>query len=95
MGEHDLTQPEEPINAIDVGIEKLTIHPTFDIYGYINDIAVLRLAEEVQWSPYTWPACISNPNFNTEGRNSTVAGWGSLVDITGGQSTFYYSFYVS
>ena len=84
MGEHDLTQPELPINAIDVGVESLTLHPAFDIYGYINDIAVLKLTTEIGWNPYTWPACVSNQEFKTEGKNSTVAGWGSLVDINDG-----------
>jgi len=85
VGEHDLARAELPTDAIDVGIEKLTIHPNFNIQGYLNDVAILKLDKVIQWTPYAWPACLSNKTFQPEGRNGTVAGWGSLVDIIGGK----------
>lgn len=90
VGEHDLTGEESPMNAISIGVERLTVNPDFDIFGFVNDVALLRLEREIQWTPYVWPACLPDQDYEErENENATVAGWGSRVDITGGQSFIF------
>lgn len=94
IGEYDLAKAELPLDSIDVRIEKLTIHPRFNIYGYINDIALIKVERPMEWTPYVWPACLSSKNFEPEGRNGTVAGWGSMTDTNRGLFRPYFVFII-
>ncbi len=53
---------------------------------YDNDISVLTLAEEVEFSNTVIPACLPDPNYHDYiGELLTVSGWGHLAD--GGQAS--------
>lgn len=58
--------------------------------GYNNDIALLVLNQDAQWSPYVRPVCL--PDFKADGlkdaMNVLVAGWGRKDEAVNG---VYYS----
>ncbi|XP_055617577.1 phenoloxidase-activating factor 3-like [Toxorhynchites rutilus septentrionalis] len=44
--------------VVDVGIESYVIHPEFDEPMYTNDLALLRMAREVDYNDYIRPICL-------------------------------------
>ncbi|XP_054734342.1 uncharacterized protein LOC129241840 isoform X2 [Anastrepha obliqua] len=64
---------------IDMGVEKLTMHPEYDSLN--NEIALLRLASAVQFTRFLSPIClpfeISQQSRIVEGTTLHVAGWGA------------------
>ncbi|KAF4522293.1 hypothetical protein B566_EDAN011001 [Ephemera danica] len=82
VGEYDLTNREQP-QAGNIAVEHAEMHPDYECQKHVHDIALLRLAREVTWSPRTaWPACL--PGILPRGseafrdREATAAGWGWL-----------------
>merc|ERR1719308_508580 len=77
LGEHDISSIDAlDIKRKDVRIEKIITHP-----GYVipinNDIALLKLAEEVDLSVHT-PACLPASGRDFTGSIGTVYGWGTI-----------------
>lgn len=86
LGEHDLSKAEEP-KAKNVRIGQIVAHPRHKCGRSSDDIALLRLAEDITWSESVNPACLPDgPTGNTysdfTGRLATVAGWGWLNEIS-------------
>lgn len=52
------------------------VHPRFTWDGYHDDIAVLRLPEELQYTEYVKPVCLDFDLGELAGKTVTVAGWG-------------------
>lgn len=94
LGEHDLRTERdcesfpnlgqlcsEPV--VDVGVEESIPHPDFDKrFNISDDIALLRLERNVQFTPWIQPICLPELNFNLEAKvagsnNVIVAGWGN------------------
>ena len=50
LGELELENDFEGATPIDVRIDKITIHPEYSSTEYTNDIAVLRLVEDVRFT---------------------------------------------
>merc|ERR1711915_887646 len=76
LGEHDLVLDDEnelPRRALDV--EKFVIHPEYDYDTIDNDIALLKLMDDVDLTPYT-PVCLPNVGDDFEGKTAWVYGWG-------------------
>jgi len=76
LGEHDTTITTEskiPRKVVEVSIIKT--HPDYVSDTSNNDIALLKLSEEVDLNVYT-PACLPNTKDNFEGKNAWVYGWG-------------------
>ncbi|KAH8402212.1 hypothetical protein KR009_010452 [Drosophila setifemur] len=63
--------------AFEVGVDQKYVHPKYaTIYAY--DIALLRLASEVQYSEYIRPICVLvNQGRDRPVSTYTVTGWGS------------------
>lgn len=64
-----------------MNIKSIMIHHGYNCSKPINDIAILELEKELQWSDSVSPACL--PNASTHNKYSkfdniiaTVAGWG-------------------
>ena len=61
-----------------IKIEKIIIHPSFVATKKGYDIALIRLAEDVNWNRFIKPICVSNnPSTLFTGETATVAGWGA------------------
>ena len=82
IGDLNLKRDDEGAHPVQVGIEQKIIHPAYDESSYSNDIAVLKLDQEIQFSEYVYPICLPveeilrNSNFVRS--FPFVAGWGSL-----------------
>ena len=62
---------------VSIPVERIYIHPDYDDYFNDADIAVLRLAEPVNFTDYVRPACLSD--VLDERRHYTrclISGWG-------------------
>ena len=57
-------------------VERIFLHPGWNRQLLINDIAILRLSEPMQFTRFVQPACLSGPDPTV---NSTVVviGWGN------------------
>ncbi|XP_076655312.1 venom protease-like [Halictus rubicundus] len=83
IGDSDLARDDDRAFPIDVDIEQKIVHPGFTKDHYVNDIAVLRLAQDVPFSSH-WPICLpvdeNMRNKNFTGEFVHVAGWGAISD---------------
>lgn len=82
LGEHDLTKPEVPVSR-ELRIELIIPHPLHKCGKPRDDLALIRLAEDVTWSEVVAPACLpdgpSGKSYSDyAGTPATVAGWGWL-----------------
>lgn len=58
-----------------------------------NDIALIKLEQEVEWSDFVKPVCLPKPDGETySGFSGTVAGWGFTNEISNGKQrkTLFY-----
>ena len=58
-----------------VGVVEVITHENYDDDSLDNDIALLKLADEVTDFPLV---TLASPSYNTPGTDSTVIGWGNL-----------------
>ncbi|XP_056640183.1 serine protease gd-like isoform X1 [Diorhabda sublineata] len=68
----------------DKQIDKIIVHQKYSSSTFANDIALLKLTEEVEITAYVRPVCLWEENTNLEsviGRQGIVVGWG--FDQTG------------
>ncbi|XP_015120161.1 venom protease [Diachasma alloeum] len=83
LGDLDLDDDvQDGASPIDVPIEQVHEHPQYSETAYTNDIAVLRLAWDVEFSDLIQPICLPLPDdvYNKNFINSLpfIAGWGSV-----------------
>ncbi|XP_015174244.1 PREDICTED: venom protease-like [Polistes dominula] len=82
LGDLDLESDNDGADPIDVLIEDKIIHPQYDPSSHVNDIAILRLAEEIPFSRNIHPIClpISEPLLHSNFYNTFpfIAGWGAI-----------------
>ncbi|XP_012139939.2 venom protease-like [Megachile rotundata] len=75
IGDLDLFSDNDGVQPVQLGIDKVTVHTA-------NDIAVIRLSDDVQFSDYVRPICLpvgpSLQNNDFVRAFPFVAGWGSL-----------------
>jgi len=77
LGEHDIgSQLESQIPRKVVQVSQIINHPSYDASSSNNDIALIKLSEEVDLNVYT-PACLPNTADNYEGQKAWVYGWGT------------------
>jgi len=76
LGEHDITSSNdaEDTNRREVSVSVI-VHPDYDSHTTNNDIALLKLVEEVDLSIYT-PACLPASSADYVGQTAKVYGWG-------------------
>ena len=64
-------------------METITPHPDFKAHGFYNDVALLKLASNVNFNEYIVPICLPPPDMATqpldhlENQTPTVLGYGS------------------
>ena len=73
LGEHDKSNSSESqIPRMVVTVSKIIIHPPNN-GSFINNIALIKLTEEVDLNIYT-PSCIAEASDNFEGQRAWVYG---------------------
>ncbi|XP_045120185.1 trypsin-1-like, partial [Portunus trituberculatus] len=83
-GDHDRFDDTNTFKQV-IEAKEIIVHSNFSM-GYINDIALLVLAKDAQWSPYVRPVCL--PDAKADGMkdamNVIVAGWGRKDEAVNG-----------
>ncbi|XP_041475891.1 uncharacterized protein LOC121424322 isoform X2 [Lytechinus variegatus] len=68
---------------VSVEVADVFIHPEYDIYNILNDLALIRLAEPVTFSDYVRPACLAESSDELNAyRRCLIAGWGIIQEGT-------------
>ena len=57
-------------------IENVILHPDYDIKTGHNDIAIVKLNQEVEWTDAVKPICLPDSNEDNVGEDGYLAGWG-------------------
>lgn len=80
LGDHNLVTTDDlPAGStIDVKVGKISRHSDFDSKTYKNDIAIMELETDVQFSQYIQPLCLPYDAIygNLEEEYAIVTGWG-------------------
>lgn len=79
LGEHDRSLPFEAI-TVRIPVLWWLKHPDFDSKTFNNDIALVRLSREVDYSRIIRPVCLPRPGFNYTGSQVSVVGWGRTAE---------------
>lgn len=73
-----LPSPYEQIHPI----HRIILHPGYMDAGFINDISLLEMKNEVQFTNYVRPICLPQAaTILPDGTLCTVIGWGQLMEI--------------
>ncbi|XP_077482265.1 uncharacterized protein LOC144092954 [Stigmatopora argus] len=77
LGRHNLVGNNS--KELNKTVNKIVLHPDFDIFSLENDIALLRLSSPVTFTDHISPVCLaaSGSVFNN-GTESWVTGWGTV-----------------
>ena len=66
-------------SAIVAQIDRTFMHPDYNRYSYINDVAVLQLSKPITWTDYVRPVCLQMSTDEVETYSTCyVAGWGQM-----------------
>ena len=84
LGELDLQSVSDNANPQDFGISGKYVHPNYHPPSQYNDIALLKLDRQVQFSDYIAPICLQ-VNRNLPNANFIATGWGR-TELGGSQS---------
>lgn len=80
IGDYNRTKLDKFENI--VSIKDKYVHPRYDSYGYGYDLALLKLAEPIEWNRFVRPICL--PDLGSDLKlmtNLTVAGFGFTEKI--------------
>ncbi|CAK9830131.1 Venom serine protease Bi-VSP [Anthophora retusa] len=82
IGDLYLRRDNDGAHPVQVEIESRILHPQYKASQFVNDIAVLRLAEDVPLSEYVYPICLPvEDQLRTNNFYRAfpfIAGWGSI-----------------
>ncbi len=79
LGDYDLTKTDDPSSPESFRVIKIKAHESFNGVGFYNDVALLELDREVDYSRYISPICLPQGRSrlnNFVGTYPTVLGWG-------------------
>ncbi|MCJ8739768.1 hypothetical protein PDJAM_G00050990 [Pangasius djambal] len=77
-----LTDVRDKRLAINCSVEMLILHPEFDLHNYNNDIALVKLSQDVVLNELVRPVCLPSPWVKGQAHTplpntlGVVAGWG-------------------
>jgi len=81
VGELDFSRPDEKdASPEDITVDGVDIHPNYKPPKYYNDIAILKLSRQAEYSRYVRPVCLPEPGQAVayEGISAVLTGWGYL-----------------
>jgi len=76
LGDHDRRHDDQDQQTLT--IERVFIRQDFVKKTFNNDIALIKLNRDVQFSPYIRPVCLPTTDRSYNGQDTTVVGWGKL-----------------
>lgn len=78
VGDYMLNDTHE-VEHQELEIDKVIGHFHYKPHkSHVNDIAILKVVEKVNYSPTIQPVCLPTGNFSTAGKSGWVSGWGRL-----------------
>ncbi|XP_025994684.1 serine proteinase stubble isoform X2 [Solenopsis invicta] len=81
IGEHDLSNEDEPYGYQERRVQIVASHQQFDARTFEYDLALLRFYEPlVPFQPNVLPICLPDDDETYVGRTAYVTGWGRLYD---------------
>ena len=84
VGEHNIADSDVDIR----NLSKVTVHPEYDKFNQLNDIAILTLSSPLTFSKSMAPICLPEGTSNTfAGDTATVIGWGRTGSPPAPQAT--------
>jgi len=76
VGDHDVTQGDGEQR---ISVASWTSHPNYNSNNQDHDIAIIQLAQPVQFSDSVAPVCLPpSSSSNYDGATATATGWGTL-----------------
>ncbi|CAK1543364.1 unnamed protein product [Leptosia nina] len=80
VGEHDTSTGSDSPGTRAYRVVKLQTHPYYTEATYDYDIAIITLAESIQFNEYASPVCLpfKFANYDFTGESLTILGWGTL-----------------
>jgi Trypsin len=76
LGEWNVREQSEKFPHEDYEIERKEEHPDYKPATFQNDIAVIRLTQDVSYKEHIVPVCLPEPATNWVGERAVVIGWG-------------------
>ncbi|XP_053676663.1 uncharacterized protein LOC128726846 [Anopheles nili] len=77
FGDWDIQRDENIYSKQKINIDRnIIIHPEYTSIGFLNDIALLRLQEQVVYQKHIRPICLPEPSDVFDGQLCTSTGWG-------------------
>jgi secreted trypsin-like serine protease len=65
-------------NKQTISMLKVFVHPLYDEYRVINDIALIKLATPATLNEYVSTVCLPSKQYNFGGKTLVVTGWGRI-----------------
>lgn len=62
VGELDLSKKDIGLPELDIPIDEFISHESYNSAQHKNDIALIRLKNNVDFTPQVHPACLAQPN---------------------------------
>lgn len=82
LGGHNLTHNES--TQVFARIANIVVHEEFEKRTWLNDIALLRLSQPIEYNQHIWPVALPSryrsENMSLEGKVVTMIGWGRTLD---------------
>ncbi|CAL4082952.1 unnamed protein product, partial [Meganyctiphanes norvegica] len=75
-GEHNLDINDGDEQTIH--LEFIIEHPFYDVISFVNDIAILKLAEPLVFNDFVGPITLPEVNQTFDGEMCRVSGWGNM-----------------
>lgn len=76
LGEWNIREQSEKYPHEEFEVEKKEVHPDYKPATFQNDIAVIRLAQDVSYKEHIIPVCLPELSTSFVGEKATVVGWG-------------------
>ncbi|XP_067641433.1 serine protease persephone-like isoform X2 [Eurosta solidaginis] len=79
MGVVNFTDTEQMKNAVEIGVKRTHLHPDYTSASVYNDIAVVELQSDVEYSANVYPTCLyTEPENPSKSSELYVSGWGVI-----------------
>ncbi|CAG7732697.1 unnamed protein product [Allacma fusca] len=78
VGEHNLCHVDEVPHTRSIPVASVIFHFNYLSAEIINDIALVKLANPIQFNPGVQPIALAYPGIQTTGMMPLLSGWGSI-----------------
>ncbi|XP_065565648.1 trypsin-1-like [Artemia franciscana] len=85
LNEFDISSKDDGLDTLHVNVEKIFVHPLWNEKEFKDDLAILRLEQEVDFDPNLVPVCLPRGDETFTSKSATVSGWG--VTKEGGRAS--------